>query len=311
MKRERNSSAWARFSPPSRCTSTCKSSTASWAATAAFWAPLADRAAPVAALSAAAAAFAAASAASLALQPLQDLLDGLVEPFPEVAERLAHRPERLGLGGRQLPQAVEEEAVGQFVVGLDLAAEEVAEGRGQQRRPGRRGRAQQPGQVRVGAGQGVGDPGHGPPRLLDQPLRVGVSCKAGRLAGDVRGRSALRGQQPRLAEPLQLVEAGLAELGGRPVEGDGVALQEELHLLADALVVAGGEEDLDAVHQPIAGQGDAEGLPGPVVGLIQRFRQRPAVIAEPLLDHLNDRHNVFGGVADHLPQPEADQLTDE
>ncbi len=76
----------------------------------------------------------------------------------------------------------------------------------------------------------------------------------------------------------------LAELGGRPVEGDGVALQEELHLLADALVVAGGEEDLDAVEQAVAGQGDAERLPGPVVGLVQRLRQRAAVVAEPLLD---------------------------
>ena len=208
-------------------------------------------------------------------------------------------------------QAVEEEAVGQFVVGLDLAAEEVAEGRGQQRRPGRRWRAEQFRQVRVVAGQGVGDPGHGPPRLLDQPLRVGVPPEAGRLLGDVRGGSRLRGQQPRLAKALEFIEAGLAELGGGAVEGDGVAVQEELHLLADALVVARGEEDLDAVEQAVAGQGDAEGLPGPALGLIQSFRQRPAVIAEPLLDDRDDLDGAVGAVADHLPQPEADQLGDE
>ena len=123
--------------------------------------------------------------------------------------------------------------------------------------------------------------------------------------------AAVRGQQPRLSEPLQLVEAGLAELGGFPVEGDGVALQEELHLLADALVVAGSEENLDTVEKTIAGQGDAESLPGPVVGLIQGFRQSLAVVAEALLDRGNDLDGVVGEVADHLPQPEANQLRDE
>ena len=84
-----------------------------------------------------------------------------------------------------------------------------------------------------------------------------------------------------------------------------------MHLLADALVVAGGEEDLDAVEQAVAGQGDAEGLPGPVVGLVQRLRQRLAVVAEALLDGLDDLDGVVGEVADHLPQAEADQLRDE
>ena len=201
--------------------------------------------------------------------------------------------------------------MGQLVVGLDLAAEEVAKGGGQQRRPGRRRCAQQSGQVRVVFGEGVGDPGHGPPRLLDQPLRVGVAPEAGRLPGDLRRRSALHGQQARLAEALEFVQAIAAEIGGRAVEGDGVAVEEDLHLLADALVVAGGEEDLDAVEQGVAGQGDAEGLPGPVVGVLQGFRQRLAVVAEALLDGPDDLHGVVGEVADHLPQSEADQLRDD
>ena len=88
-------------------------------------------------------------------------------------------------------------------------------------------------------------------------------------------------------------------------------VEEELHLLADALVVAGGEEDLDAVEQAVAGQGDAEGLPGAVVGLVQGFGQRPAVVAEALLDGRDDLDGAVGVIADHLPQSEADQLRDE
>ena len=86
---------------------------------------------------------------------------------------------------------------------------------------------------------------------------------------------------------------------------------EDLHLLADALVVARGEEDLDAVQEAVAGQGDAEGLPRSVMGIFQRFGQRPAVIAEPLLNDADDLGDIIGGVADHLPQTEADQLSDE
>ena len=74
------------------------------------------------------------------------------------------------------------------------------------------------------------------------------------------------GQQAGLAEPLQLVQAGGRNSLGVPRERDGVGLEERLDLLADALVVAGGEEHLDAVEQAVAGQGDAQGLPGPVVG---------------------------------------------
>ena len=234
------------------------------------------------------------------LNPVQ-LLENGVELSAERGQRLAHLAERPGLRRRQLPQAVEEEAVGQFVVGLDLAAEEVAEGRGQQRRPGRRRRPQQPGQVRVALGQGVGDPSHGPSRFLDQPLRVGVPFEACRLPGDVRGRSSCCGQHSRLAEAFEFVQAIAAEVGGGAVEGDGVARQEELDLLADAFVVAGGEEDLHAVEEAVAGQGDAEGLPGPVVGLVRRLRQRAAVVAEPLFDGRDDLDGTVGEVADHLP----------
>ena len=81
-----------------------------------------------------------------------------------------------------------------------------------------------------------------------------------------------------------------------------------MHLLADALVVAGGEEDFHAVEQAVAGQGDAEGLPGPVVGLVQRLRQLAARIAEVLFDGRDDLDGAVGVIADHLPQSEADQL---
>ena len=84
-----------------------------------------------------------------------------------------------------------------------------------------------------------------------------------------------------------------------------------MHLLADALVVARSEEDLHAVEQAVAGQGDAERLPGPVMGLIQGFRQRAAVVAEVLLDDRDDLNGAVGVIADHLPQSEADQLRDE
>ena len=40
----------------------------------------------------------------------------------------------------------------------------------------------------------------------------------------------------------------------------------------------------------------------------RRLRQRPAVVAEALLDGLDDLDGVVGEVADHLPQSEADQL---
>ena len=110
---------------------------------------------------------------------------------------------------------------------------------------------------------------------------------------------------------MEFVQAIAAEVGRRPVEGDGVAFEEELHLFADALVVAGGEEDFHAVEKAVAGQGDAERLPGAVVGVVERIGQRAAVVAEALLDGRGDLDGAVGVVADHLAQAEADQWGDK
>jgi hypothetical protein len=64
-----------------------------------------------------------------------------------------------------------------------------------------------------------------------------------------------------------------------------------LHLLADALVVARGEDDFYVVEQAVAGQGDTERSPGRVVSPIQGLRRHPAVVAKVLhnvADDLND-----------------------
>jgi len=67
---------------------------------------------------------------------------------------------------------------------------------------------------------------------------------------------------------------------------------------------------MSAVEKAVAGQGDAEALPGSVVGLVQRFGQGAAVVAEALFDDHGDLDGAVGVVADHLSQPEADQLGD-
>src|SRR5207237_358747 len=111
-----------------------------------------------------------------------------------------------------------------------------------------------------------------------QTLQIGVSLEAGRLASDLHRRKPLHGQQSRPAEPLEFVQAGLAEAVGRAVEREGVGLQKGLDLLAYAPVIARGEEDLDAIEQAVAGEGDAQGLPGPVMSPLQGLRQLVAVV---------------------------------
>src|SRR5206468_4259262 len=70
---------------------------------------------------------------------------------------------------------------------------------------------------------------------------------------------------------------------------------------------AASEEGLDAVEEPVPGQGDAEGLPGVVAGGGQCLGNFAAVVLEVSLD---GRHDVLDPIADNLAKTKADEAGD-
>jgi hypothetical protein len=116
------------------------------------------------------------------------------------------------------------------------------------------------------------------------------------------------GEQARLAGGSQLVEARQAEGVAALQLGQRAGVEEGADLFAERLLVAGGQHELAAVPQAIAGQGDLQGAPGALVGVAQRLQQPLAVVEEvpreEADDALDDGRPAFA--AQRLARP-ADQ----
>ena len=122
---------------------------------------------------------------------------------------------KLCLARRQLPQAIEEQAMSQFVVRLDFTAEEI----------GKVPPARAVLHVAVDAavsqvwilGQVVSDRPR-PVGTVHHALGIGISLETGRLTGNLPARQVLRREQARLTCRLEISKAFLAEVGGCSVE---------------------------------------------------------------------------------------------
>ncbi len=194
------------------------------------------------------------------------LLEETIELIAHDCEGPVEPDKPLDLGSGELSQSIKEQPVGQLLIGFHFPAEEIGKGHCQQGRP-RGGRcAEQARQVRIVRFQQAGNTGHGLVGSLDHSLGVGVTLKGRNVAGN-HCRTQLRLVQPSaLAQPGQFFQAILAELGRGALHRQRTALEKELHLLAEAALLAAAKDAFEPVEQAVAGQCDGQGLPGFVLG---------------------------------------------
>ena len=85
--------------------------------------------------------------------------------------------------------------------------------------------------------------------------------------------------------------------GGGAFQAGGRGREERLDLVADALEIAVAEQVFHAVEEAVPDEGQADRLPGAVVGPGQGVRQRLAVVGETFFDG----HEDGAGVGDACP----------
>jgi hypothetical protein len=192
--------------------------------------------------------------------------------------------ECLRLAGGEAAEAIDHEAVGQFVVALDLAAEEEGECGDKQGWTVAGGLGEKPGESGVVVVQGGGDLSDSAAGGVNESSEVGVATEFCRGLCNLGGEKSGNDQTMGATEFVQFGEAGLAEgLGGFSELGSAVG-EEEAQLVAKAILVGGAEVAAEAAQQAIAGEGAGEGFPGVVVGVDQGAFEGAAVVGEVRLD---------------------------
>ncbi len=185
----------------------------------------------------------------------------------------------------------EGEALEQGSVGFDLAAEEIADRDGQDRRILERPKFQELGQGREAcranvAGQASEEFGLG----ADQAVRAAKAGQRAGLVGQAVHVQVAFEEHTLLAGGPEVGETDRAKLGAMTGQvAERRRFEEAADLFAQGLVVAAGQAGLDSVPPRIAGQGNFNGVPGLRVGLPEGAGQALTVIGESLDEEVRDR----------------------
>ncbi len=200
-------------------------------------------------------------------------------------------------------EADEGEPLEELLVLLDGPAEEVADADDVERLAVGRPLLQEPSEVAVADLAHL--LGHLQMRLvlrLDETFRVAEAGEDAGAFGQLARLQGAAGQQAGLVGGAQLVEDGLAEfrLAGQHRQRRGV--EEGADLQAERAVLGAGDEDLAALPEGVAGQGDLHRLPGALVRLLQGLGEPLAVVDELGRQEIDDlgAHHVADLVAERL-----------
>src|ERR1022692_3216433 len=203
----------------------------------------------------------------------------------------------------------------QFVVGFDLTTKKIGEFRYKQRRASRWTLTQQLAQVGIFYCEFISDLPHHLFGPIHHTLGIDIPLETRRLTSKIIRRKALNCQQSDLSCLVEFGQALRAEIRRRSLKANALVLQEEAHLLTDALVIAGCEEQLDLAEYAVSCQSETQGLPGTVVRPGKCFGECLAMIGDVLFDKVHNINCRNAGqlacvIASHdsdgLPQTETD-----
>jgi len=245
----------------------------------------------------------------------------LLQPLPLLGHRRVQRGETLLLSLAQTFQMREGQPLKELGILLDGAAEEVARGGHEKRRTLRGPLRQKLGQIAVARLLQL--PRHAREDLrvaIKQTLRIAEAREGGRLLRQLLRMKHTVGRQLGLARRPQLLQELLARrrLRGGTEQRRGV--EESPHLPGESLVFRSGRGDFATLPEGLAGEGQLQGPPGAVVGVVQRLGETLTVIRNALGQEGDDGDSDLAspagagrraGAIDQFPQRQSGQAQDE